>query len=188
MYRMNYLRFLIIGSLVLALFSCGTKNHKITKLEIISNIDTLEYQVYKAVKKPMDNRAAKRLITSYINYATTFPKDTMAVKYWFKAAQSQVDLGNSLGAIKSLDSLVVNYPNSKIAPSAWQFMAFIYDDRLGNINMARACLDSLIYKYPNNKLVNNAKAYKQTLGKSPEEIILEMENKVKNSKDKASKK
>jgi TolA-binding protein len=167
-------------------FSCNTKSKLPTKQDLASEIDSLEYQIYQSGEQLLDNRKPQRLIGVYRDYAKQFPMDSLAAKYWFKAAQIQVNLGESMEAIKTLDSLIINYPDNKLIPSALQFKAFIYDDRLGKIDEARAALDELINKFPESELVENAKAYKETLGKSPEEIIVEMEAKAKALKEKES--
>ncbi len=174
----------LIVFLSVLVFSCNTKPKMLTKQDLVNEIDSLEYQIYKSGEELLDNRKQERLIGAYKDYAKKFRSDSLAAKYWFKAAQIQINLGESLNAIKTLDSLIANYPKNKLTPSALQFKAFIYDDRLGKIDEARATLDELINNFPESELVENAKAYKETLGKSPEEIIVEMEAKAKENKSK----
>ncbi len=174
---MKYFSFLFVAISLIS-FSCNSP--KVDERKVLADeIDTLAYQVFESDVKLLDNHKQKRLVEVYKQYAQKYPDDSLSIKYWFRAAQIQVNLGESQKAIHTLDSLIANYPKAKIIPSALQFKAFIYDDRLGQIDEARATLDELINNFPESELVENAKAYKETLGKSPEEIIAELEAKAK---------
>ena len=170
---MNKLVFVIIALLGLTIFSCQPKVSE--KETIVNRIDTLEYIIYESGEKLLDNRKPKEVSVLYKEYALKYPEDSISVKYLFKAAQVEVGLGESLIAIHTLDTLINRYPNAEIIPNVLQFKAFIYDDRLDRVNKAAAALDIIIEKYPDCDIIDNVKAYKETLGKSPEEIILEME-------------
>lgn len=179
---------LIVVFLSLLTLSCNQSPQLSKKQVIVNEIDTLEYQIYESGKKLLDDRKPLRLVNAYQSYAQAFSADTISAKYWFKAAQIQVNLGKSFEAISSLDSLLKYFPKNEITPSALQFKAFIYDDRLGKVNKARDVLDELINNFPESELVENAKAYKETLGKSPEEIIVEMEAKAKKAQQESQEK
>lgn len=170
---------LVLVFLSIIAFSCNQAPKLPSKQDMAKIIDTLEFQVFESGQTLLDNRKPLQLVDAYKSFAQNFPLDSLAVKYWFTAAQIQVNLGQSLEAISTLDSLIKIYPKDQIIPSALQFKAFIFDDRLGRIDEASATLDELINNFPESELVENAKAYKETLGKSPEEIIVEMEAKAK---------
>jgi len=138
-------------------------------------IALLGLTVFSCQPKVSDNKKPKEVSVLYKEYAVKYPEDSVSVKYLFKAAQVEVGLGESLVAIHTLDTLINRYPNAEIIPNVLQFKAFIYDDRLDRVNKAAAALDIIIEKYPDCDIIDNVKAYKETLGKSPEEIILEME-------------
>ncbi len=174
---MKILNYSILAFISLFMFSCQPKLDE--KVQLINKIDTLEFQIYKSSVELLDERKPNEVLSLYKNYANLYPEDSISVVYLFKAAQVEVGLGLSLQAISTLDSLIMKYPNAENIPSALQFKAFRYDDRLGNINEASKVLDVLIENYPNSSLIENAKAYKASLGKSPEEIIREMEAKDK---------
>ena len=177
---MNKIVLVIIALLGLSVFSCQPKIAE--KNILVSRIDTLEYHIYESGEKLLDNRKPKEVSVLYKEYATKYPKDSISVKYLFKAAQVEVGLGENLIAIHTLDTLIIRYPNAEIIPNVLQFKAFIYDDRLDRVNKASETLDIIIKDYPNCDIINNVKAYKATLGKSPEQIILEMEKKNNNKK------
>jgi TolA-binding protein len=89
----------------------------------------------------------------------------------------EVGLGKSIEAINSLDSLINEYPTHQLIPAALQFKAFILDDRLGKIDEAAAVLDYLIKNFAesDSMMIENAKAYRASLGKSPQQILDEIE-------------
>jgi tetratricopeptide (TPR) repeat protein len=171
-------------SIVVIAISCQPKVSP--KEQLLSRIDTLEFQINGSEVELLDDRKPNEVVSLYKNFAQEYPNDTLAPIFLFKAAEVEVGLGKSLQAIHSLDSLIIKYPSAENTPSALQFKAFIWDTRLGNINKAAEALDYLIENYPESDLIKNSKEYKATLGKSPEEIILEMQNKSKEQQDSIS--
>ena len=168
----------IIIMIVLAgfLYSCSSEPEmpKVSKQELNTEIQELKTKI-SSENNVNSEKAAMQIVNLYAKYVEAFPKDSNAIKYLFESAQVNVGLGLSPEAIANLDTIVARYPKSEVAPSALQFKAFILDDRMRRWQKASEVLDELIEKYPNSDIIENAKAYKQTLGKSPEQIIKEME-------------
>jgi len=176
---MNKLVFVIIALLTLIVFSCQQQPKVNEKETIVNRIDTLEYQIYESGDKLLDDKKPTEVSVLYKKYATLYPNDSISFSYMFKAAQVELGLGEPLIAIHTLDSIITMFPENKLIPNVLQFKAYIYDDRLDRVTKASETLDIIINDYPDCEIIENVKAYKASLGKSPEEIILEMEAKQK---------
>ena len=175
------MRSLQIVLVVLAIMATGCNldncnSDSFDKSATVQQIDSLEKNI-KALEQIQGSTELLSVIELYHKYADNCPKDSLSPKYLFKSAQMELSVGESIIAIQSLDTLVVRYPKSDLAPSALQFKAFILDDRMRRWQKAAEVLDYLIATYPESEIIENAKAYKLTLGKSPEQIIFEMEQK-----------
>jgi tetratricopeptide (TPR) repeat protein len=173
---MKYLsKFLLSFLFLIAVASCtNTENEK---ADLRLKIDSLEIKVLNGTIEMLDNRIPLQLGKMMKDYARLYPQDSVTPVYLFKSAQIEVNTGQSIQAIATLDTLILLQPKHKIVPSVLQFKAFIYDDRLGEYDNAAKVLDELINNYPDAgvDIIENAKAYKASLGKTPEQIILEME-------------
>jgi TolA-binding protein len=119
----------------------------------------------------LDMDKADSMVDLYFEYVEEFPDDTLSVRYLFKAAELQMGMNKNLECINTLTKLQDNYPDCGIMPMVLHFKAFVYDDKFQDFDKARACLDELITKYPNDPLVPNAKAYREMIGKDPNEVF-----------------
>lgn len=169
---MKKLSVLLVAFIAIIMISCQPQVKVDEKEQIVNRIDTLEYCMYNSKEKLLDDKKPNEVIHLYKEFIKKYPEDSMSVVYNFKAAQVELRLGKSLLAIKTLDSLIIRYPDAEIVPNVLQFKAYILDDRLNNYNEARDVLTQLIENYPESDLVDNAKAYRENLGKSFDEIII----------------
>ena len=176
-----------IGLIILIslfVYSCSTNNDtpSTSRLDLQQHIDSLKKEILISGVTPNNEINGKRIVIVYKDYANAFPDDTLSKKYLFECSQVYVGLGLAPEAMDVLDTLVARYPNTELAPSALQFKAFILDEKMRRWQKAAETLDILIEKYPNSDIIENAKAYKETLGKSPEQVIKEMEARDNNAK------
>jgi tetratricopeptide (TPR) repeat protein len=172
---MKTFNFLIIIAVSLMIISCQSTPKTSEYDQMVGRIDTLELFLAQSEEVLLDDRKPREVLDLYKKFVIKYPEDSLCITYYFKMAEVELALGKSFDAISSLDSLMMKFPNADIIPNVLQFKAFIQDDRLHQFDDARATLELLIEKYPDNELVENAKAYILTLGKSPEEVIREME-------------
>ncbi len=162
----------------LIMMSCETEK-KDMRPEMQSEINTLKAEIEAAGIKANSEIAPMKIVKLYVDYANQYPEDSLSMRYLFQCAQVNVGLGLAPEAINNLDTLVARYPDTDLAPSALQFKAFILDEKMRRFQKAEEVINELIEKYPNCDIIDNAKAYKETLGKSPEQIIKDMEAKIK---------
>lgn len=117
----------------------------------------------------------QNVIQAYNDFANKYPDDTLSAVFLFKSSELLMGLQKYNEAIKYLDKICKEHPNSPKAPSALFFQAFIYENNLNNIEQARQLYTLFIEKYPNHELVESARFSLKNLGKSNEEIIKEFE-------------
>jgi TolA-binding protein len=55
--------------------------------------------------------------------------------------------------------------------------AFVYEDQLHDLNKAKKYYEEFLEKYPDSDFADDARISLQNLGKSPEELIKEFEEK-----------
>jgi TolA-binding protein len=161
-----------VGFLLFAAFvsACGTPSTNNTERDVKSDVTNLEQELYSS-KGMLDMDKADSMVDLYFEYVEEFPDDTLSVRYLFKAAELQMGMNKNLECINTLTKLQDNYPDCSIMPMVLHFKAFVYDDKFQDFDKARACLDELITKYPNDPLVPNAKAYREMIGKDPNEVF-----------------
>ena len=173
----------LVVILMILMYSCATDSGKAgaSRGDLSFQIDSLKTDILSSGIAANNEISGKKIVIAYAAYANAFQQDTLSKKYLFECAQVYVGMGLAPEAIVVLDTIVARYPNEDIAPSALQFKAFILDEKMRRWQKAAETLDILIESYPNSDIIDNAKAYKETLGKSPEQIIKEMEAKNKSA-------
>ena len=119
------------------------------------------------------------MIDLYTEYAREFPDDTLAPVYLFKASDISMNLYRPLETIRILDTLLIKYPDYSKTPTALFLKAFVYEDQVKNYKLARKYYQQFIDKYPDNEFADDAQMSLENLGKSPEELIREFEEKNK---------
>ena len=168
----NKISLVIILMAALFISACQTKNNNENSMDgQRAAIDAMQTRLYSASTGAIDMVKADSMIMLYKAFAQDYPSDSMALQYLFKTAEVQMGVNKNMESIATLEQIESQYPDANILPMLLQFKAFIYDDKLHDYDKARATLDELIEKYPNDKLVPNAKAYRNMIGKDPEEMF-----------------
>jgi len=122
---------------------------------------------------------AIELINQYISYADQFPEDSTSAEYLFKAADIGMNINKGELAIDLYNRIIQTYPSFRKAPECLFLKAYVYENNLGQLNKARVFYQEFIDKYPDNDFADDAEISIQNLGKSPEELIREFEEKMK---------
>jgi len=155
------------------LMSCGTSSDKMRM-----KIETAEQDLYHDSLRLPSREKADSVIAMYLDYATRFPKDTLAPNFLFRAG----DLANSVKefphAIAFLGMITEKYPDYHKAPLALFLQGFIAENNMGDLKAAKGYYEAFLKKYPNHKLAQHAQASLDNLGKSPDELIKSFEEKA----------
>ncbi len=162
--------YVLLSVLVLGLMiSCQQPNQNAQEI--------LKDQVMVLQKRLMKNSAnisisqGDSMVALYKKYANDFPDDSISVEYLYRASGVEMGMDKDKDCLATLAIIEDRYPESDIIPSVLQLKAFIYDTKFQDYDKARAAINELIEKYPNDKLTPNAKAYRDMIGKDPEELF-----------------
>jgi outer membrane protein assembly factor BamD (BamD/ComL family) len=147
--------------------------------EDVEKITQLENALF-AEESSLDNLdKAKELIDQYTLFADQYPEDTLSPEYLFRAADIAMNINRGEMAINNYNRILKSYPDFKKAPECLFLKAYVYENNLGQLNKARVYYQEFIDKYPDNDFADDAEISIQNLGKSPEELIKEFEEKMK---------
>lgn len=174
---MTYRKYiLIIIAAAFMLSACNTKE-KYTK-----NITDLQLHVDSilasaGVLTPAQRASTQELIDAYVAYAEKFPTDSLGAVYLFEAARLKGRLPDFEGAIALFRKVADNYPNDDLAPKSLLSIGGIYDVTLQDYAKAELAYRELKEKYPLQAQEYGIDMVLKTLGKSPEEILMELQSK-----------
>jgi outer membrane protein assembly factor BamD (BamD/ComL family) len=169
--------FKAIALLILAgtiLLSCSDPRN-----DDIEKITQMENDLFSE-ESSLDNMdKAKGLIDEYTLFADQYPEDTLSPEFLFRAADIAMNINRGEMAINIYNRILKSYPDFRKAPECLFLKAYVYENNLGQLNKARVYYQEFIDKYPENDFADDAEISIQNLGKSPEELIREFEEKMK---------
>ncbi len=165
----------VIYLLVLVAFifsSCGPTPQSLSK-----RINGLEQELFSEQSAGIDKTKANELINTYIEYADIFPDDSISPDYLFRAADISMNLFESGQAIEIYNRIIDQYPEYEKVPQCLFLKAFVYENNLNDLVNAKRFYQEFLQKYPDNDFADDARMSIRNLGKSPEELIKEFEEK-----------
>ena len=145
----------------------------------VKTITSLETRLFSPTATGFDKVKADSLLSAYESFMKHFPEDSLTVKIAFKAANLCMNMGNETKAIELFDKFIEKYPDSPKAAVSMFFKAYIYENQIKDLEKAKEIYLQFIEKYPNDDFANDARIALQNLGKSPEQMVREFEEKRK---------
>jgi outer membrane protein assembly factor BamD (BamD/ComL family) len=164
---------LVLAMSVLA--SCNENSNVSSQEELNQNILVLQKRLMKN-SASINTEQGDSMIALYKQYAEEFSEDSIAIEYLYRAAGIEMGMERNEACVQTLVLIQERYPKSDLIPSVLQLEAFIYDTQFQDYDKARAILDKLIKDYPNDKLTPNAKAYRDMIGKNPEDLFRKVDS------------
>ena len=163
--------------------SCEPGREK-QQTEIKSVVAGIEKQFQKGI---IDSTSIHKAIESMNHFAGSFPQDSMSAVYLFQAAGLQQTLGEFRGAIASLERLRKDFPQSRQSAPSLFTEGFIYDSKLFRIDSAAMVYKKFLREFPQHELIPSVRTALSNLGKSPDQIYMElMKKKEKDSTAKSN--
>ena len=142
-----------------------------------SEIDKLENELRESTKKNIsDTSKVKQLLSAYSYYTTTFPTDSLTPIYLMKSAKFYDFVLLTDSAIHCYDRVYTEFPKYPKANLALFSEAFIYANEKHDLAKAGILYKEYLNKYPNTNLAQSAALELQTLGKTPDQIMAEMDS------------
>jgi TolA-binding protein len=161
------LNLVIISAIVFMVASCQ------------DSLEKLEEAVYSEdfVYDEKGLEKATELTELYIEKAEADPEGAEAPDYLFKAAELSMNVGKTQQAMDLYNKVIYTYPEYEKAPECLFLLAFIYENSLENYGKAKELYELFLEKYPDHDFADDAQFSLQYLGKSPEELMKEFEEK-----------
>lgn len=164
--------FLTLTLLVFA--GCGPSKDK-----RVIRIADMEKRLFSPESFSFNKESADSLVDMYVKYIEKYPKDTLSPSFLFKAANLKMNSDDAAGAISFFDRYLNEYPEAPKASMCFFFKGFIYENMMRDLDQAREIYLQFIEKYPNDEFVDDARMSLMNLGKTPEMLIREFEQKLR---------
>ena len=159
---------LVLGVVLMA--SCQGLDKDSQQGDLKQQVMHLQERLMKA-SASIDPAQGDSVVALSKMYAEEYRDDSISVEYLYRAAGVEMGMDKNENCLQTLALIEQRYPNSDLIPSLLQLKAFIYDTKFQDYDKARAAINELVEKYPNDKLTPNAKAYRDMIGKDPEELF-----------------
>jgi len=178
--KINMKRHLVIAFFAgLLLASCTPSAQKKA-----AEIEKLETELKESGKKGIaDTTKVKELMNDYRSYVKAFPTDSLTPVYLMKSAKFYDFTSYPDSAIYCYNLVYYKFPNYPKANLALFSEAFIYANEKHNLLIAKALYKEYLAKYPNTKLAESAKLELDNLGKSPDQVMSELDSLKQARKD-----
>jgi outer membrane protein assembly factor BamD (BamD/ComL family) len=162
--------FFIFGISALFIMGCGPSKDK-----RVIQIADIEKRLFSPEAYSFNKGSADSLVIMYVEFVKKYPEDTMSPGFLFKAANVTMNNGEPEKAIGFFEQYIAAYPTAPKAPMCLFFKAFVYENMLRDIDRAREIYLQFIEKYPKDDFVDDARMALVNLGKTPEMLIREFE-------------
>lgn len=159
---------------VIIITSCSSPGNNLE-----SSIKSMEDTLFADETKMIDRDKARELIKMYVQFADENPDDADTPNTLFKAGDLSMNLNMPRQAIQIFDRIMNNYPNFEKTPQCLFLKGYIFENDLKDLKMAKQIYEEFLVKYPDDEFADDAQISIQHLGKSPEELIKEFEERAK---------
>lgn len=146
---------------------------------LLNEINAVEKKLFAKKTDKIESTIGLQAIKVYTDFINQFPEDKRVPEYLFKAGEISSALNLSEAAIGYFQNLYTKFPKDEKAVYAMFIHAFILENQLMDLEKAKAKYQEVIDKFPGTQQATDAKASIVHLGKSPEDLIKEFEEKNK---------
>lgn len=166
MKTLNYVLILAIVGIIACKSNLEKSNTEIDKIE--KELSTSEMQKKDSI--------GNLLLNKYLAHIKKNPGDEKNLEYKYNAGELANALELPTMSVNILEELYTEYPNSSQGPEAMFLSAFIFENKLNNLEKAKQRYELFLETYPKHFLAADAKASLKNLGLSPEELIQKFQN------------
>jgi len=149
----------------------------------LKKIEQLEKELFGNVTTIPDREKSLTLVTAYVEYAEMHPGSEKAPEFIFRAADICMNTGYPGRAIELYTMVYRDYPEYAKRPESLFLIAFIYETQFNNLQLAEHNYKKFVEQFPDHDLADDAKILLQHLGKSPDELVKEFEERLKAQED-----
>ncbi len=152
-------------------------NPAITLDEIILN---KKEELYLDSAKTRINQATiRQLINMYKQYATLLPDEPKTPDYLYETYELSNSIRLFQDAVVACETLSSKYPDHPRASTAMFLTGYLYENEMRDLDKAKAIYTDFITKFPKHEFADDAQFALDNLGKSPDEILKELQEKNK---------
>jgi tetratricopeptide (TPR) repeat protein len=145
-----------------------------------SAIETKEKNLMEQAKHGrVDTAGVNELLNAYESYADAYPADTAGANYLFKAADFYRYMKKPYKSIDIYRKIYANYPGFEKRPYALFLQGFMFENEVRVIDSAKAKYQQFLDTYPNHPIAKDVRITLNNIGKSPEQLIQEFEQRLK---------
>lgn len=156
--------------MVALMWGCGPSRDKSAQ-----RISALEKSLYSPEAPNFNKQRADSLLAMYLDFISDHPDDSLSPGYLFKAANLSMNTGDGTKSLELFDRYLRDYPGKPKAAMCLFFKAFIYENVRQDIDKARETYLLFIEKYPNDEFAKDARMALMNLGKTPDQLVQEFE-------------
>lgn len=150
--------------------------------DMLAKVNEFEGKVFKS-DGTMDVTNANLLIDGYVLFGETFPDAPESANLLFKAAEVSLGMNQAPRSLALYQQVYNNYPEFEKRPFSLFLQGFIYENNLGRLDDAKVIYEKFLADYPDHPMADDASYSLVNLGKSPDELIREFEEKNKSKKE-----
>lgn len=160
---------LVISSCTQSPQEIDAELQKQKRTETLDHIHKLEQDL--GSMETLDMVKGNRLVEAYEEYANAFRQDSITPYLLFKGADLAIGVHRYQDAIKFYERIYKYYTEFPKRVDALFMQAFVYDEHMKMKGKASDLYSIMIEKYPDHPLTKDAKALRQNLTLSDEELI-----------------
>ncbi len=159
-------QFVLIVMFIITVMSCTSKHDKLTS-EIRHLEETVRSQAIP------DKQSGAELVNKYLEFADSFPEDSLAPTVLFNAARLSLAMNDTEQTMTILDRIIEQFNNSKPVADAYVLKGFIYETVYQDYASAREWYELFLKEFPSHHMCEDVRFSLNNLGKTPEELIAE---------------
>ena len=160
---------------LLVLFGCSKSSPLDQRMAIMDRFE----QLADPATGMLNLEASAVFVEDARAFSDAYPSDTMAAMPLYRSAEISRSLGKAKETIDTYQKILERYPTFHKAAEAQFMLAFSYDEDLKDIEKARQAYTEFIQQHPNHTFADDAQMLLSNLGKSDEEILQELEARLK---------
>ncbi len=165
---------LVVFAVALLLVSCNPKQEWQKR-----SIENAEKALMEQAKKgQVDTAGVNALLKNYETFADNYPADTNGAAYLFKAADFYRYMHKPLRSIELYAKVYERYPSAAKRPYALFLQGFIYENEVGNPVAAKNLYEKFLAVYPTHPIAKDVRTTVNNLGKTPEQLIQEFQERA----------
>lgn len=156
---------------LLALAACHNSAQGPTRDQLAATIDSAEAPLIEATQlSNVDKTQGNQIISLYLQFANSFPDDTMSAYYLHRAAQVATSLDQIDSMASYYDRVIENYPDYAKLDECY-YEKGIALDNAGRKDEARKAYKDFLDEYPDHFLAKDISTAMRLLDMSDEMLI-----------------